>query len=114
MAYDTHVTSSILQLTVKRRIDRIDFERPPINDAGSLKANIFLRETTLNATNGSPRSGSVVSDSLWMIEVNRAQILGVTGAATFLNGMITLGNDLKNEFDNTGTLATGSINQLVS
>ena len=114
MAYDTDVTSSILQLAVKRRVDRVDFERPPVAGAGSLKANVYLRETTLNATDGSPRSGSVVSDSLWMIEVTRAQILDVTGAAAFLNGMVALANDLKNEFDNTGTLATGSMNQLAS
>lgn len=112
MAYDANVTSSILQLEIKRRIERVDFQRPPVTGAGSLTANCYLRESTLNATAGSPRSGSVLSDSIWMIEINRAQILGVTGAATFLNGLINLVSDLKSEFDASGSLATGSISQI--
>jgi len=114
MGYDTNVTSSVLQLSVKRRVDRIDFRRPPVEGNGSLRANIYLRETRLDATAASPRSGSIVSDSLWMIEVDRSQILGVTGVTTFLNGMISLANDLKDEFDENGTLVEGRINKLAT
>jgi len=109
MAYDSNVTSSVLNLQSKRRLWRMDFQRPPVEGDNSLIVNGFLREDILNATAGSPTSGSVIASTNWLININRSQVLSVSNAGSFLNGIVALFDTLKTEYDASGSLATGSV-----
>ena len=112
MGYDQNVASSVLSLDLKRRLWRVDFERPQSEDNNSLYANCFLREDVINATEGNPKSGSVVSSENWLLTINRAQIMNFSSSGVFFNSMIKYLNGLKSEWDSTGTISTGSVSQI--
>jgi hypothetical protein len=112
MTYDLDVTSSLLNIDVKNKIWRVDFQRPPLDGAGSLFANCFLKQDQIDATPGSMTSGSVLMSKNWIITIDRTQILSVPNAGTFLNGIINIVNNLKSEYDSIGYLETGSISQI--
>lgn len=111
--YDNNVTSSILNLEIKSRVFRVDFQRPPStgNNTG-LYANCFLQQSSIDATLDSPTSESILSSTQWLITITRDQILSLPNAGSFLNGLVNLITGLKVEYDTNGSLATGSISQL--
>jgi len=112
MAYDTDVTGSTLDVQIKRRTYRVDFSRPPVEGAGSISANCFLKEDAINVTEGSPKSGSIAASDDWLIGIDKNQIMGLPNAGSFLNGLVSFIDSLKTEYDASGSLATGSIRQI--
>lgn len=114
-AYDSDVTSSVLSLDIKRRTFRVDFQRPELTGegGGDVYANGYLREDAINTTSGSATSGSVIAESRWLITINKQQIQSLDGYAQFVPALITLFDDLKTEYDASGSLATGSIKPIV-
>ena len=112
MAYDQTVSTGSLSLSTMRRLWRVDFNRPNATGNSSLTANAFIREDTLNATVGHPSSGSVVSSVNFMINLEKSQITTLGGFNTFFGNFVTLTGNLKDEYDASGSLSTGSIGQV--
>lgn len=112
MAYDNDITGSILELQLKRKVWRVNFERDA-GDGAPLTANCYLREDTIDATTDSVASGSVLVSKDWIIDMTRPQILNLNNAGNFLNSLINTISSLKDEYDASGSLATGSIRPLM-
>jgi hypothetical protein len=112
MPYDHDITSGSLDVQLKRRTWRMDIERPNATGNASLFANCFMQEDLIDVTPGSPTSGSAISHTNWLININKDQILDRNNAASFFNSMLNYINGLKTEYDASGSLATGSIQQL--
>ena len=113
MSYDSDVTSSVLDIDLKRRTWRVDFQRPQVTGAGSLYANCFVKEDAINTTSGSATSGSVVASTSWLITIDRDQVFDRNNAGSFFNDLIGFIDGLKTEYDASGSLATGSITQII-
>ena len=113
MAYDSNVTSSVIDVDVKRRTWRVDFQRPDTaGTGGDVFANGFVKEDAINVTSGSANSGSIAASERWLITITKAQIQAIDGYSEFMPGLVTLFDDLKSEYDASGSLATGSIQQI--
>jgi hypothetical protein len=111
MAYDTNVTSSTIHLEIKRKVSRIDIQRPG-GTKKSLYANCYLTEDTIDATPGSPTSESIINSATWLVSLEKEQVLDIQGVNNFMNGVIALSSYMKSEFDANGSNATGSIQRL--
>lgn len=113
MAYDQNVQSGSLSVDLKRRTWRVDIQRPA-NTTGnaSLTANCFLKEDLINAQEGNPNSGSVMASTNWLITFDKGALFSITGATTFLNGLLDLIGEQKDWYDASGSMETGSITPL--
>lgn len=103
MAYDIDVKTENLTIDTKRKISRITFYR---SDSG-VKSEALVDESRLLSG-----SGTLISNNTYLITTDLNQFNGIDGFGTFFNGYISLMNDLKNEYDASGSLATGSFHSL--
>lgn len=108
MAYDKNVSTSQLTVDKKRKIWRITFSR---SDDGVTSESI-LGEYLIDSTVGSPAEGNRLAESNWVIKAPLEKFNGISGFGAFFNGFINMINDIKDEYDSSGTLETGSIQQL--
>jgi len=113
MAYDSNVTSSNLTIDVKRRTYQVTFMRPQTTGGGSLSGVSYVKQDGIDATEGSPTSGSVLASTNWLVSLTKEQILKLPNAGSFLNGLIAAIDDMKTEFDASGSVATGSVSQIL-
>ena len=114
MAYDSDVRTGSIDLDIKRRTFRVDFNRPEDTGvAGDVYANGYLREDAINVTSGSATSGSVMLTERWLIHLEKSQIQSLDGYSQFMPALVNVFNDLKDEYDASGSLETGSITQIV-
>ena len=103
MASDYTPITADVPLTMSRRYYRVTYERA---DNNIISGQVLLRETF--KTN----DGKNMSKDEYLISLTDDQVKDVTGFGTYFNRVIDQCNTLKNEWDASGSLATGSIVQL--
>lgn len=100
MASDYTVTNIELPLTSSRRYFRVSLYR---DDSNTMRGEVLLRDGYRNSDNVE------VMSNVYMIELTDDQVKGTSGFSGYVSGLINVCNDLKVEYDTSGSLATGSI-----
>ena len=106
-SYDATLTSSVLNVDVKRRIYSVTFDRPGAPEETVGKC--YIKEDEIVTTPNHPYSGSIIKSDRWIIHMNYAQLMTLSGSAVFIDDFLRYTNDLKNEYDLNGSISTGSI-----
>jgi hypothetical protein len=109
--YDNNISSSVLNIETKRRTYRIDIQRP-IEHGSIVTGYVYMNEDVVNSTPNNSNSGSAIGSTSWRLELTHAQVLARTNAGAFLTDVINFASQLKDEYDSSGTLATGSFIKL--
>lgn len=98
MAYDKNVKSENVTVDTKRKISRVVFYR---NENG-VSSEALVDEVRLVGN-------EVIGTDTFLVKTDKFQFDGIAGFTNFIGGYINMVSDLKDEFDASGSLATGSL-----
>jgi len=103
MASDYTPIAASVPLTMSRRYYRVTYNR---NDSNEIIGEVLLREVYRNENN------TIVTKNEFMIVLGNDQVKGLPGHNTYFSNVVGLCNDMKDEWNASGSNATGSVVQL--
>jgi proteasome assembly chaperone (PAC2) family protein len=90
---------------MSRRYYRVTYNR---SDSNEIFSEVLLKEVYRN------QNGTVITKNDFMVILGDDQVKGITGHNTYFGRVIDLCNDMKDEWNVSGSNATGSVVQLNS